>query len=62
MDAKQLYAVNLAIEGHSCVITGQAGTGKTWTIKTIVGKLREQGKIVQVTATTGKSDNMMHQQ
>lgn len=54
MDEKQRFVVKLAIDNHSGVlVTGQAGCGKTWTLSNVVKELRERGKIVHVTATTG---------
>jgi len=54
MDENQHLAVKLATEGHSFIITGQAGSGKTWTLEKVVYSLRQIDKVVQVTATTGR--------
>lgn len=53
MDSTQLFALKLAQEGHSFLLTGQAGCGKTWTLGRIVQDLRKNGKLVEITATTG---------
>ena len=53
MDSKQNLAHKLAMEGHSLLITGQAGCGKTWTLNQIVQDLCQAGKVVEVTAMTG---------
>ena len=54
MDEKQELAIKLATEGHSILVTGQAGCGKTWILGQIVTSLRGRGKVVKVAATTGK--------
>ena len=42
---------------HNVFCTGNAGTGKTMLMKTILQDLRSQGKRVAVTATTGMACN-----
>jgi ATP-dependent DNA helicase PIF1 len=49
----QRLALQLALEGSSLFITGKAGTGKSWTLLKIIEALREAGKRVMVTSTTG---------
>jgi len=51
MDQKQ--AMKLALEGHNLFITGKAGTGKSYTLNKIIKKLKDKGKKVAVTASTG---------
>lgn len=53
MDSDQEKCVNIAENDHNILITGQAGTGKTFTVKNIVQRLRQQGKIVALTCYTG---------
>jgi Cdc6-like AAA superfamily ATPase len=44
MDKDQQKCVEIAENGHNLLITGQAGTGKTYTAKNLVKALRQQGK------------------
>ena len=53
MDEQQTCALQMALQGHSFVLSGQAGCGKTWTISRIVQELRQNGKHVEISATTG---------
>ncbi|KAH3882792.1 hypothetical protein DPMN_006737 [Dreissena polymorpha] len=53
MDIEQQKAFDLCLEGHNVLITGQAGTGKTFLLTRIASALKAQGKHVQVTCTTG---------
>jgi len=50
---EQEKAIEYAIRGHNIFLTGKAGTGKTYTLKKIIKELRELGKVVAVTASTG---------
>ena len=54
MNEDQLHAADLAVQGHSLLITGSCGTGKTQTVSSIVGQLLKKGKKVVVCASTGK--------
>lgn len=58
MDEIQRKCLTTAQEGHNLLITGQAGTGKTKIIKTIIATLKQQGKKVMVTAPTGLAANL----
>lgn len=49
----QEKAIQLAIEGYNIFLTGNAGTGKTYTLQKIIKELRARGKTVAVTASTG---------
>lgn len=49
----QEKAIELALKGHNIFLTGQAGTGKTYTLNKIIDKLEEKGKKVARTASTG---------
>lgn len=46
-------ALEIMLEGHNVLLTGQAGSGKTWAINEFVKKAKKQHKRVVVTATTG---------
>lgn len=49
----QERAIELALMGHNIFLTGQAGTGKTYTLNKIIKALQKQGKNVSRTASTG---------
>ena len=53
MNEQQALALGLALSGHNLCLLGLPGTGKTFTTKKIVEKLKDQGKIVSITASTG---------
>lgn len=53
MDAKQVAAVEVVIEGHNLLILGQSGTGKSYLITKIREKFKNSGKCIAVTGTTG---------
>ena len=53
MDSQQKYALDAVLNGHNIVLLGQAGTGKTYTIKECVKNLRRAGKFVSLTCYTG---------
>jgi ATP-dependent DNA helicase PIF1 len=50
---QQQEAIDAALSGRNCLITGPGGVGKSAVIKEIVRGLRAQGKQVAITATTG---------
>ena len=50
---EQRRAVEQAVEGKNLFVTGGAGTGKSVTLREMVKRLRELGKRVVVTASTG---------
>ena len=52
LNKDQAAAVDAALDGHSVFITGQAGTGKTATIKAIMSSLKEKGKRMLVCCAT----------
>ncbi|XP_063406721.1 uncharacterized protein LOC134690660 [Mytilus trossulus] len=49
----QKEVLDKANEGHSMVLLGQSGTGKSFLIKEISKQLKKEGKNVSVTASTG---------
>lgn len=53
LNNKQKYAVDQTINGENILITGPAGTGKSYTIKYIIELLKENNKNIGLTATTG---------
>ena len=53
LNAKQTLAVEQTMNGENILITGPAGTGKSFTIKYIIELLRAEKKSVGLTATTG---------
>ncbi|CAG2187266.1 unnamed protein product [Mytilus edulis] len=54
MDEDQKLAFELATSGHNFVISGQAGTGKTFLVKKLVHYMRfKQGKNVSIVCSTG---------
>jgi ATP-dependent DNA helicase PIF1 len=55
MNEEQEEAVQAALRGHSFLLTGAAGTGKSFTTKKIVEQLIKAGKKVLVTSSTGIS-------
>ena len=52
-DMIQLDAIQAVKEGHNVCLLGGPGTGKTWVIKNVTKSLRQEGKVVCVTASTG---------
>lgn len=55
MDSNQEKCVNIVENGHYLLIAGQAGTGKTYTVKNSAKRLRRQGNIVALTCYTGNA-------
>lgn len=53
MDGIQQKALEIALKGHNVLLTGFPGTGKSFTICQIAKELKDMGKNVQVTASTG---------
>jgi ATP-dependent DNA helicase PIF1 len=50
---KQALALEIMLEGHSVLLTGQAGAGKTYVLNEFIRRAKDDGKTVAVTATTG---------
>ena len=53
LNAEQRQCVDLALQGHNIFLTGSAGTGKSFTLAALTTALRDAGKRVEVTASTG---------
>ena len=53
MNEQQEEALELALRGHSICILGLPGTGKSHITRLIAQKLKESGKQVAITASTG---------
>ncbi|KAL5013840.1 hypothetical protein ScPMuIL_008110 [Solemya velum] len=53
LNDEQQRAFAVMASGHNVAILGQAGTGKTMLVREGVKRLRERGKCVTVTASTG---------
>jgi ATP-dependent DNA helicase PIF1 len=53
LNSKQHLAVEQTIKGENILITGPAGTGKSYTIKFIIELLKADNKNIGLTATTG---------
>lgn len=53
LNTKQALAVAQTMNGENILITGPAGTGKSFTIKYIIELLKDNNKNVGLTATTG---------
>ena len=53
LNEKQRFAVEQTINGENILITGPAGTGKSYTIKFIIDILHTNKKNIGLTATTG---------
>ena len=53
LNNKQQIAVDQTLNGENILITGPAGTGKSYTIKHIIELLQANGKKIGLTATTG---------
>lgn len=49
----QARAIEIMLSGDNVLLTGQAGSGKTWTINEFVKQAKRKHKKVVVTATTG---------
>jgi len=50
---EQKQAMDAAVSGHTMLLCGQAGTGKSFTLKSIYRTLRNDGKRVALLCTTG---------
>ena len=50
---KQSLALEILLSGESALLTGPAGTGKTFVLNQFIRASKDEGKYVSVTATTG---------
>ena len=50
---QQDLALEIMLEGHNVLLTGQAGAGKTYVLNEFIRRVKKDGKHVAVTATTG---------
>ena len=50
---KQNLAIEILLSGESALVTGPAGTGKTFVLNQFIKLSKHEGKHVSVTATTG---------
>jgi len=53
MNTKQKRALECAVLGHNLLILGAAGTGKSFVLNTIAHAIRQMGRKVQLTCSTG---------
>ena len=53
LNEQQVFAERFILEGHNVVLTGQAGTGKTFLLKDIVSTLKFIEKKCSLLCTTG---------
>lgn len=49
----QALALEIMLEGKSVLLTGQAGSGKTFVLNEFIRQAKKEGKTIAVTATTG---------
>jgi ATP-dependent DNA helicase PIF1 len=59
LNKEQKYAIECVMDGANILLTGSAGTGKSYTIKYIIEYLKENNKKFAVTATTGTAAVMI---
>jgi ATP-dependent DNA helicase PIF1 len=59
LNEEQIYAVSSVMEGHNILLTGSAGTGKSYTIKYIIEYLNNANKNFAITASTGTAAVMI---
>lgn len=50
---KQEQAMKVLLSGANCLVSGPAGSGKSYTIKEFVKEAKKRGRRISITATTG---------
>jgi len=50
---EQLKALDIVERGHNLLVTGQAGTGKSFLVRTMYDRLKDQGKKVEIVCASG---------
>ena len=50
---EQSLALEIMLEGHNVLLTGPAGSGKTYVLNEFIRRAKREGKYIAVTATTG---------
>lgn len=55
LTGEQGQAIVQALENRLSILTGGPGTGKSWTMRALVGAVRGQGRRVRLCAPTGKA-------
>lgn len=48
-----MKALDIVERGHNLLVTGQAGTGKSYLVKEMCDRLKEQGKKVEIVCASG---------
>jgi ATP-dependent exoDNAse (exonuclease V) alpha subunit len=62
MDEDQEQAFHAIPSGRSLLLTGQAGTGKSYVIKSAVKLLRKRGDSVALTCSTGIATSVFEEE
>ena len=55
MNEQQERACSLVLQGKNVLVTGGAGTGKTFFLRQLIDRLRHSSKVIGVTSMTGSS-------
>jgi DNA replication protein DnaC len=61
LNEEQKYALKCVSEGNNILLTGSAGTGKSYTIKYIIEYLNNANKKYAITASTGTAADYIRQ-
>jgi len=62
MDEDQEQVLQAILSGHNLLLTGQAGTGKSYVIKSAVKLLRKRGDNVALTCSTGIATSVFEEE
>ena len=57
--AENKLAYELAMDGHNVIITGQAGTGKSYLLSQLATTMKKNGLKIQKTASTGLAASLV---